>query len=50
MITDNNLNNQLPKAIYSIFKELHILHYLRKAGITKAKGYSAGFLFTFIFN
>lgn len=49
-ITDNNLTNQLPKAIQSIFKELNILHYLRQAGITKSKGYSACFIFTYIFN
>lgn len=50
MITDNNLTNQLPKAIQSIFNELNILHYLRQAGITKAKGYSVGFIFTYIFS
>lgn len=50
MIADNDLNYQLPKSIHSIFKELNILQYLRKAGIMKAKGCSAGFLSTFIFN
>lgn len=49
MITNNDLNKQLPNELNVIFKELKVLHHLRNAGITKALGFSSGYLFQLIF-
>ena len=40
MITNNDLNKQLPNELNVIFKELKVLQHLRNAGITKALGFS----------
>ncbi|MDD2496552.1 MAG: transposase [Desulfitobacteriaceae bacterium] len=49
MITDNNQNKQLPNELTLIFKELKVLKYLRKAGITKTFGFSCSYIFQLIF-
>ncbi|WRO23493.1 transposase [Metallumcola ferriviriculae] len=49
MITDNSQNKQLPNELNLIFKELKILKHLRKAGITKAFGFSCAYIFQLIF-
>jgi len=50
MITNNRLNNQLPKEVKAIFDELEILKYLRKVGINKGFGYSCAYLFQLVFS
>ncbi|SFP69333.1 DDE superfamily endonuclease, partial [Halolactibacillus halophilus] len=49
MITNNDLNKQLPNELNVIFKELKVLQHLRNAGITKALGFSSGYLFQLVF-
>ena len=49
MITNNDRNNQLPRELKSVFKELKLLKHLRSAGITKSFGFSCGYLFQLIF-
>ncbi|MCM3729526.1 transposase [Neobacillus cucumis] len=49
MISNNGQNKQLPNELTSTFKELQVLKYLRKAGITKSLGFSCGYLFQLIF-
>jgi hypothetical protein len=49
MIAKNDQNKQLPNELEFIFKELKILKYLRKAGITKNFGFSCAYLFQLIF-
>lgn len=50
MITNNRLNNQLPKEVKAIFDGLEILKYLRKVGINKGFGYSCAYLFQLVFS
>ena len=49
MISNNRQNKQLPTELKSAFTELQVLKHLRKAGITKALGFSCGYLFQLIF-
>jgi len=49
MIDQNQSNNQLPNELRSVFSELDILKHLRKAGITKAFGFSCSYLFQLVF-
>lgn len=49
MIAKNGQKVQLPNELRMTFKELNILKYLRKAGITKSFGYSCAYLFQLIF-
>jgi hypothetical protein len=49
MINDNQQNNQLPKELKSVFKELEIFKHLRNAGIKKRFGFTAAYLFQLIF-
>lgn len=49
MIDQNPSNNQLPNELQSVFSELDILKHLRKAGITKAFGFSCSYLFQLVF-
>lgn len=50
MIANNDMNNQLPKALKAVFDELGILKHLRNAGITKGLGFTCAYLFKLIFN
>ncbi len=49
MIDQNRIDNQLPKELRSVFSELEILKYLRKAGITKTFGFKCSYLFQLVF-
>lgn len=49
MIVQNQPNNQLPNELRSVFSELEIFKHLRKAGITKAFGFSCSYLFQLVF-
>jgi len=49
MIDQNQPNNQLPNELRSVFSELEIFKHLRKAGITKAFGFSCSYLFQLVF-
>ena len=49
MIEHNDPNNQLPKELKSVFKELEIFKHLRKAGITKRFGFTTSYLFQLVF-
>ena len=49
MIEHNDQNNQLPKELKSVFKELEIFKHLRKAGITKKFGFTTSYLFQLVF-
>jgi len=49
MIANNDQNKQLPNELTATFKELNILKYLSKAGITKSFGFSCAYLFQLIF-
>ncbi|MGN7479011.1 IS4 family transposase [Solibacillus silvestris] len=49
MIEHNDQNNQLPKELNSVFRELEIVKHLRKAGITKRIGFTTTYLFQLVF-
>lgn len=49
MIEHNDQNNQLPKELKSVFRELEIVKHLRKAGITKKFGFTTSYLFQLVF-
>jgi len=49
MIAHDDLNNQLPSEINSVFQELRVPYHLRKAGITKHFGFSCLYLFQIVF-
>lgn len=49
MLNQNDIKKQLPIDIFSVFSELKIFYFLRKAGITKQKGHETAFLFTVLF-
>lgn len=49
MIDQNQPNNQPPNELRSVFSELEIFKHLRKAGITKAFGFSCSYLFQLVF-
>lgn len=49
MITNNDLNKQLPTELKAAFNELKILKHLRNAGITKRFGFTWGYLFKLVF-
>lgn len=49
MIANNDQENQLPKELKSVFKELNVLHHLRNAGITKSVGFTCAYIFKLIF-
>ncbi|MDW8518582.1 IS4 family transposase, partial [Priestia flexa] len=49
MIANHDQSKQLPNEIKSTFKELKVLKHLRKAGITKAFGFTCAYLFQLIF-
>lgn len=48
MIANNDMNNQLSKALKAIFHELGILKRLRNAGITKGLGFTCAYIFNLI--
>ncbi|MED4587878.1 IS4 family transposase [Priestia flexa] len=49
MIEHNDQNNQLPKELKSVFRELEIVKHLRKASITKKFGFTTSYLFQLVF-
>ncbi|MFY3792139.1 IS4 family transposase [Ureibacillus sp. MALMAid1270] len=49
MIEHNDQNNQLPKELKSVFRELEIVKHLRKACITKKFGFTTSYLFQLVF-
>ena len=49
MIVHDDLNNQLPSEINTVFQELRVPYHLRKAGITKRFGFSCLHLFQIVF-
>lgn len=49
MLNQTPIKKQLPNEIFTIFSELKLFYHLRKAGITKQKGYDTAFLFTVLF-
>lgn len=49
MIEHNDPNNQLPKEIKAVFRELKIVKHLHKAGITKKFGFPSSYLFQLVF-
>ena len=49
MIEQNDQNNQLPKEIDHVFRELEINKHLRNAGIIKGFGFSTSYLFQLVF-
>lgn len=49
MIEHNDQNNQLPKELKSVFRELEIVKHLCKAGITKKFGFTTSYLFQLVF-
>jgi len=48
MIEQNGFDNQLPSEIKTVFKELKILEYLRKAGFRKKFGFTCSYLFQLV--
>lgn len=50
MLNQTSIKKQLPTDIFAIFSELKVFYHLRKAGITKQKGYETAFLFTVLFS
>jgi hypothetical protein len=49
MIEHNDSNNQLPKELNSVFRELEVNKHLRNAGITKKFGFTSTYLFKLVF-
>jgi hypothetical protein len=49
MIEQKELCNQLPKEIKPAFKELKVLKHLKDAKIKRKFGYTAAYLFQFVF-
>lgn len=49
MIEHNDQNNQLPKELNSVFRELEIAKHLRNAGCKKKFGFSSFYLFQLVF-
>lgn len=49
MIDQHDHNNQLPKEIHHVFRELEITKHLRNAGISKGIGFSTNYLFQLVF-
>lgn len=49
MIEHSDLNNQLPKELNSVFRELEVNKHLRNAGITKKFGFTSTYLFKLVF-
>lgn len=50
MIANNDMNNQLPKALKAVFDELGIIKHLRNAGITKGLGFTCAYIFKLLFS
>lgn len=50
MLKQTTVKNQLPSEISATFAELRITDFLRKAGITKSKGFPARRVFIFLFS
>jgi hypothetical protein len=49
IVQQQQAENQLPSEIKTTFEELHLLHYLRRAGITKNMGFTCAYLFRIVF-
>ena len=49
MIEHNDQNNQLPKELNLIFRELEVTKHLRNAGIIKKFGFTSTYLFKLVF-
>jgi hypothetical protein len=50
MIEHYDQNNQLPKELNFVFRELEVTKHLRNAGITKKFGFTAAYLFQLVFS